>query len=134
MAKQQPRTATQAELAVLRVLWDKQKATTRQIADVLYPEGGVSEYYTVQKLLERLEEKQCVTRDRSARAHVFSPAVRREDLVGERLRELSDSLCEGSLTPLLTSLFHVKKPTPGEIQQLKQLVSNLEQQQRSRKS
>lgn len=126
---QASRKVTEAEMAVLRMLWEREAATTRQIADELYPKGGVSEYYTVQKLLERLEEKGCVLRDRSQRAHVFRAAVAREELVGERLRELTDSLCEGSLTPLLTRLFELRRPTSAELDALKKLVSELEQQQ-----
>jgi predicted transcriptional regulator len=127
------RKVTEAEMAVLRTLWERQAATTRQITEALYAQAGVSEYYTVQKLLERLEEKGCVERDRSQRAHVFRASVAREQLVGQRLCELSDSLCEGSLTPLLTSLFQLRRPTAAELDQLKQLVSELEAQQRRRR-
>jgi BlaI family transcriptional regulator, penicillinase repressor len=127
------RKITEAEMAVLRVLWDQGPATTRHISDELYPSGGVSEYYTVQKLLERLEEKACVDRDRSSRAHVFRAAVEREQLMGEQLSELTESLGDGSLTPLLTSLFHVRQPTSAELEALKQLVAELEQRQRPAK-
>ncbi len=83
------RHVTDAELNILQILWDEGKATTRQLADLIYPDGGVPQYYTVQKLLERLEEKGCVLRDRSERAHVFTAALQREELVGARLQELS---------------------------------------------
>ena len=59
---------TDAELAVLQVLWDEDATTIRQITDRVYRNGGASAYATVQKLLERLEDKQCVQRDRSAMA------------------------------------------------------------------
>ncbi len=127
------RKITEAEMAVLQTLWDRETATTRELTDELYPDGGPSEYYTVQKLLERLEEKGCVKRDRSQRAHLFRAAVDREELVGERLRELSDALCEGSITPLLTSLFQVRRPTSADIEALKQLVSDLEAKQPRRR-
>ena len=45
-----------AELAVLKALWDQGEATIREIADRLYPGGETSHYATVQKLLDRLEE------------------------------------------------------------------------------
>jgi len=118
-----------AELAILQVLWDVKSATTREIAERLYTDVSNSEYYTVQKLLERLEEKKCVSRDRSARTHVFSAGVKRDEVVGERLRDLADSLCEGSLTPLLTGLMNIRRFSDDELDALRILVSKVEQQQ-----
>src|SRR5262245_16609675 len=89
-----------AELAVMRLLWQHGPATIRQVADILYPGGTAAQYGTVQKLLERLENKECVHRDRGPWPHVFSPAVDRETLLGWRLRQTAEKLCGGSMTPL----------------------------------
>ena len=72
-----PRDVTEYELAILQVLWDSGPATIRQLTDVVYPTGGTAQYATVQKLLERLERKGCVRRDRSGSAHVFTAALGR---------------------------------------------------------
>ena len=121
-----PLRVTDAELAVLQTLWEHGPATTRQLTVRLYPEGTVAQYYTVQKLLERLEEKECVARDRSRRAHLFSARVDRETLVGERLKQLADSVCEGSLVPVLTSLVRLRKFNAAELETLKSLVAELD--------
>ena len=92
------------ETGVLRALWDAGPSPIRALADRLYPGGGTSEYATVQKLLERLEDKGHVTRKLEGRQNVFTARVRREDLVARRLRETADELCDGSLTPLITRL------------------------------
>src|SRR5260370_42478004 len=60
-----PQDVTLAELKVLELLWERGPITVRQITDTLYPDGGVSKYATVQKLLERLGEAEFVVRDRS---------------------------------------------------------------------
>ena len=80
-----PQDVTDAELGVLQALWDGGPATVRRLTDALYPRGGVSHYATVQKLLERLEAKGCVQRDRSTWPHSFAPAVSRDELIGLRL-------------------------------------------------
>ncbi len=126
------RRVTEAELAVMQVLWDSGTATTRQITETLYEDGGVSEYYTVQKLLERLEEKGCIDRDRSQRTHQFRASIERDELIGERLAELADTMCEGSLVPVLTSLTQIRDLTAEEFDALKQLVKQLDE--RSAKS
>jgi BlaI family transcriptional regulator, penicillinase repressor len=95
---------TESELAVLRILWDRQTATIRQLTDVLYPQGEAAQYATVQKLLDRMEAKGYVRRDRTMFVHVFRSVLDRDELIGRRLRSLAEMLCEGSLTPLLTHL------------------------------
>ena len=95
---------TDSELAVLRILWDRETATIRQLTDVLYPGGEAAQYATVQKLLDRMEAKGYVRRDRSIYVHMFRAVLDRDQLIGRRLRSLAEMLCDGSLTPLLTHL------------------------------
>ena len=122
-----PRTdVPDAELAVLKVLWDRGRATIREITDRLYPEGGTSHYATVQKLLERLRDRAYVERRREGRAHVFSARVAREDLIRHRLRDAAEKLCEGSLTPLLTQLVSDGRLAEDEIRALRALVDELD--------
>src|SRR5947209_20233546 len=99
---------TDAEWSVLELVWETQPATVRELADVLYPRGGPSEYATVHKLLERLETKGYVLRDRSGGVYVFRAAVERDVVLGQQLESLVDKMCGGSLQPLLTSLIRTK--------------------------
>jgi predicted transcriptional regulator len=113
---------TDAELAVLQVLWERGSATIRQLTDALYPGGAAAQYATVQKLLERLEAKGCAGRDRRPWPHVFVATVERDDLIGRRLRAVAEKLCGGSLTPLLTHLITVERLSPQERQELRALL------------
>jgi predicted transcriptional regulator len=105
---------TEAELAVLQALWDRPGATIRQLTEAVYPGVGASRYATVQKLLERLEAKGCVARDRGGPLHTFAATIGREALIGVRLRAVADTLCGGSLTPLLTHLVEESGPLSEE--------------------
>jgi predicted transcriptional regulator len=113
---------TDAELAVLKILWDRGASTIRQITDLLYPAGEASHYATVQKLLERLQTKGCVRRRPEGRGHIYSAAVERDDLIARRLRDTADKLCEGSLTPLLTHLASATKLSRKELAALREIV------------
>ena len=115
-----------AELAVLQQLWDRGPSTIRSLTDALYPESTDSYYATVQKLLERLEAKGCVRRDRSALAHVFAAAVDRDAIIGRRLEAMAEKLCGGSLTPLLTNLVRSKRLTPRERREVRKLMDELD--------
>jgi BlaI family penicillinase repressor len=127
-----PQDVTETELAVLQVLWDEGPATIRHITDFVYPEGGAAHYATVQKLLERLETKGCVTRDRRPAAHTFAAAMGRDDLIGRRLQAMAEQLCGGSLTPLLTHLVKGRRLSARERQDLRDLIDELDRANKSK--
>jgi predicted transcriptional regulator len=127
-----PQDVTETELAVLQVLWDQGPATIRQITDLLYPEGGPAHYATVQKLLDRLETKEFVTRDRTPPAHAFAAAVGRDDLIGRRLQAMAEQLCGGSLTPLLTHLVKARRLSARERQDLRGLIDELDKKNKAK--
>ena len=77
---------TNAELAVLELLWNHGELTARQIREHLYAGAQKAQHGTVQRFLQSLEEKGCVARDRSLHVHVFSAAVGREELRRRRHR------------------------------------------------
>jgi predicted transcriptional regulator len=117
-----PRDVTDAELDVLRVLWEAGPTTIRAVTDRLYHEGSTSEYATVQKLLERLEAKRYVARRSEGRQNVYRATVRREELVARRLRDTADQLCDGSLTPLITQLVGSGRLSREELLELRRVV------------
>ncbi len=117
-----------AELAVLKVLWESGPSTIRSITDSLYPRGEAAHYATVQKLLERLQERGYAARQREARVNVYRATVARDDLLRERLRDAADKLCDGSLTPLLTQLVDARNLSRDELRTLRALVERLERE------
>src|SRR5256885_6579012 len=106
-----PQDITEAELAILQVLWEQPKAPIRQIAEALYPKPGTTQYATVQKQLERMEAKGFVRRDRSLFVHQFSAAVNRDELIGRRVPAVAHKICGGALAPIFVHLARGKKLT-----------------------
>jgi predicted transcriptional regulator len=113
---------TGSELAVLDVLWQQGSATIRIITEAIYRESSPTTYATVQKLLERLETKGYVGRDRSAFAHVFRAKIARTKLIGQGVEELAEKLCSGSLTPLLVHLVQTVRLSPRDRAMLRKLI------------
>ena len=112
------------ELKVMQALWDGGPSPIRQITDRLYgPGAAAAQYATVQKLLERLEEKGCVTRDRSANTHVFAAALTRDEFIGGRMRAMAEKLCGGSLTPILTHLLKTESLSDKDRKELRKLLT-----------
>jgi predicted transcriptional regulator len=118
---------TESELAVLRILWDRGPATIRQLTEILYPRGGTAQYATVQKLLDRMEAKGYVGRDRSLYVHVFAAVLDRDELIGRRLRILAETLCDGSLAPLLTHLARAKDLTEEDRLALRTIIDETDE-------
>jgi predicted transcriptional regulator len=125
-----PPDVTDAELAVLQALWEQGSSTIRRLADLLYPGGTAAQYGTVQKLLERLEGKGYVNRDRTTWPHLFTAAVDREALIGRRLREMAEKLCGGSMAPLLLHLLRAEHFSAEERQELRAILEQLKHKPR----
>ncbi|MGD8376325.1 MAG: BlaI/MecI/CopY family transcriptional regulator [Acidobacteriota bacterium] len=116
----------EAELSVLKLLWDRGSSTIRELTDVLYPRGDTAHYATVQKLLERLRSKGFVRRRKQGRGHAYSAVVERGELIGRRLQETAEQLCGGSLTPLLTHLVSRSGIGEEDLAALRALVDRLD--------
>lgn len=119
-------SVSEYELAILEVLWGRGQATIREITKEIYGEVSNTAYATVQKLLERLENKGYVVRDRSSFKHTFSAAIERSELIGQGLESLAEKLCGGSLTPLLVHLVESTELTDRQRKALRELIEKAE--------
>ncbi len=115
---------TDAEMVLLKALWDDGPATVRECASRVT--GRDWAYTTVQTLLTRMEAKGLVTCDRGGQAHVFAPAVSQNGLLKGRLRELADQLCGGLSTPLVMALMDDTALTPEDITALRTQLDRMD--------
>ena len=122
--KERPIDVSETELAILAHLWEMGEGTIRQINERLYKQPTTISYATVQKLLERLEAKKCVARDRSGFAHAFRATVDRKTLIDRRLQEVADTLCGGSLSPLVTHLVEARRLCARDRQKLRKWMDD----------
>src|SRR5215831_6107918 len=92
------RKPTDAELAILRVLWARGPSTVRQVAEQMGRDIG---YTTVLKLLQIMTEKRLVTRDESSRTHVYTAAFSQEHTERQIVSDLVDRVFDGSAAKLV---------------------------------
>ena len=119
---------SEAELEVLKALWDEGPAPVRRVNEVLTRRGRRWAYTTVLTLLQRLATKGWVSVDTSGSAHVFRASATREELLSDRLRDLADQVCEGTPAPLVLALVQGHQFTTEEIARFRQLLDRLEDQ------
>jgi predicted transcriptional regulator len=111
-----------AELAIMDLLWDEGSLTARAIRERLYRDSGKAQHGTVQRLLQRLEDKDYVERDRSLPVHLFSPKVERQAYAGAQLETLAEKLTGGSIAPLVTHLVEQQKLSADDLERLRALL------------
>jgi BlaI family transcriptional regulator, penicillinase repressor len=124
---------TEAELAIMRVLWENGRSTARELIDRLYPGERALAHPTVQKLLDRLEAKGCIRRDRSGPVQVFEAVIGREELVDRRLRAVADDLCGGSLGSLFSHLIEGRRMPAKERKVLRDFLGRLDEETKPRR-
>jgi len=117
-----------AELGVMNLLWRDDQMTARQIRDELYPDASRAQHGTVQKLLQRLEDKGFVQRDRTLSVHLFSAAISRQTYAGQQLESLAETLTAGSFAPLITHLVETQKISSDEIDRIRNVLDQHERQ------
>ena len=106
----------------MELIWDAERLTARQILEQLYDDSKKSQHGTVQRLLQSLEEKGFVERDRSLGVYLFSATISRQAYGGMQLESLAQRLTGGSIAPLLTHLLDERKLGKVEIKRLRKLL------------
>jgi BlaI family transcriptional regulator, penicillinase repressor len=117
-----PAGVTDAELAVLKVLWTRGPLTAKAICEAIYPDGAESEFAAVHSFLHRLERKGLVARDRSSFVHVFSPTASHGDVLGQELQTIVERLGADSIAPLIMQLIHQKRLSKREAAEIHKLL------------
>ena len=123
-----PQSIPDAELSILKVLWEVPTATVPELTQRIYGQETLATKATVQKLLGRLEVKHCVKRNRKTWPHQFSASVERDVLIARQLQSTAAKLCHGEMHPLLTSLVKTNELTAEDRKSLRGLLDELDRE------
>ena len=122
-----PPLPTDAELAILHVLWRAGPSTVRQVLDRLPSDRPVG-YTTVLKLLQIMLEKGLVERDESARSHVYAAAVAEKGTEAELVSDLVEKGFSGSTGRLVLRALSSERATAEELKAIRDLLDRLEEE------
>ena len=120
MPRQLPRP-TDAELAILRVLWDLGPATVRQVHEAL-AEVRDTGYTTTLKLMQIMAEKKLVKRDESARTHIYQARLTQDETQRQLVSDLVDRAFGGSASALVLQALRAGSTSPDELAEIEQLI------------
>lgn len=113
------RKPTDAELAILRILWSRGPSTVREVATAM---GREAAYTTVLKLLQIMSDKQLVRRDESTRTHVYSAAHTEEQMQQHLVSDLLDRAFQGSAATLVMRALSAKKTSAKDLAEIRRLL------------
>jgi predicted transcriptional regulator len=119
------RKPTEAELDILRVLWERGEASVREVHAVLNEKRAPAEpsgYTTVLKIMQIMTDKGLVTRREAGKAHIYSAAMPESDMQGQMLRDLSDKLFAGSTAMLAMHALSLDAASDEDLERIRALI------------
>jgi len=128
MARKTRPRPTDAELAILRILWDRGPSTVREVHETLartHRDSDQVGYTTVLKTMQIMTEKGLVLRDESQRAHVYSARQREEDTQRRLVEDLADRAFDGSASQLVMRALSSRAATPEEIATIRRILDEM---------
>jgi predicted transcriptional regulator len=129
MARRATNRPTDAELEILKVLWERGPSTVREVRGALPRRVA---HTTVLTLLQIMEDKGLVERDASQRAHIYRARQSRPGVARRLAKDLLDRMFEGSAPELVLYALQGRKATPEELDEIRRIVDALERKGRVR--
>ena len=112
---------TELQIAILRVLWERGQATVADICDALKPERGLA-LTTVATLLSRLERRGVVAHETRARQYGYRALGPEADVRHAMGRALTEQLCDGTVTALVSHLLSEREISPGDLERVQAML------------
>ena len=129
MARRPTPRPTDAELAILRVLWERGPSTVRQVHDVLSADREFA-YTTTLKLLQLMTEKGVAIREEDGRVHLYRAAVAQEETQRHLIRDLVDRAFGGSPSRLVMQALAATPASAEELREIRRLLKEHEEKTR----
>lgn len=131
MSENAPPRPTDAELEILRVLWDRGPSTVRDVYATLRREREVG-YTTVLKFLQIMATKGLVERDETVRAHVYKAKVAQEQTQRQLVDHLLERAFAGSASRLMMQALASRKSSASEIAEMRKMLEQFDKGKGSR--
>jgi BlaI family penicillinase repressor len=114
-------SAAQQEL--MDIIWERGEISASELGRLL-PQNRVLARNTVRTMLVRMEEKGWLKHREEGRTYLYSAVLPRQATIGDKLRELVDTLCGGSPETLVTALLDDRGLSDAELDRIRTLLDN----------
>jgi predicted transcriptional regulator len=113
-------TLTGQELEIMKIVWERDSATVRQVYETLLERRKVA-YTTVMTMMKILERKKYLKKTEVDRAYVYRPAQPKRQVIGAMVKEFVNRVFNGSAQPLLVHLVEDNELTRAELEEIAML-------------
>jgi BlaI family penicillinase repressor len=120
-----PPRPTQAELEILRVLWQRGPSSVRDVHETLNADRAAG-YTTVLKMLQIMSGKGLVERDERVRTHVYRAALPQEQTQRQLIRDLVERAFDGSAGQLVLQALATRRASPEEMEAIREMLDRAE--------
>ncbi|HNG95976.1 MAG TPA: BlaI/MecI/CopY family transcriptional regulator [Acidobacteriota bacterium] len=124
---------TDAELQLLKILWERGPSTVREVHEALN-QPKPTMYTTVLKTLQIMAEKGLVRRDENQRAHVYEAAIERESTQRKLVFDLLDRVFDGSARQLVLHALSSRRASSTELAEIRKFLDDVEANQKGKSS
>lgn len=125
MKEEKQNKPTAAELEILDVLWECEQATVRDVHEILSTRKPTA-YTTVLKMLQIMDEKGLVERDKNAKAHVYRAKQAQEQTQKNLVSDLLEKAFRGSALKLVQHVLETKPASAEELEEIRKLITEAE--------
>src|SRR5215813_4074059 len=119
---------TEAELELLRVLWDRGTATVREVFDVVSQQRALG-YTSVLKTMQIMTEKGLVERTEAGKAHIYIAVATQEETQSQLLRDLSERLFAGSAAQLAMHALAMEPASAEDLEEIRRMIRQKKEKQ-----
>jgi BlaI family transcriptional regulator, penicillinase repressor len=121
--RRQSTTLTGQELEIMKVVWERESVTVRDVYEALLERRKVA-YTTVMTMMKILEQKKYLKKSQAERAYVYRPAQPKRQVIGAMVREFVNRVFNGSAEPLLVHLVEEHKLSQEDLAEIAELRRN----------
>ena len=115
---------TERELEIMKVVWDLEQASVRQVHKELSGQPRDIAYTTVMTQMKILEEKGHLSRRTEGRAHIYTPTQTQSTAVTEMVRRFVSRVFDGATEPLLLALVRDQKLSEDDLERVRRLIAD----------
>ena len=116
---------TKAEFEILSVIWERETATVREVHEILNARKPTG-YTTVLKLLQIMDEKGLVERDKTSRAHIYRAKIKQKDTGKQMLHDVLQKVFGGSALKLVQQVLETETTSAEELKEIRRMIERAE--------
>ncbi|MDQ3062287.1 MAG: BlaI/MecI/CopY family transcriptional regulator [Acidobacteriota bacterium] len=122
---------TKAELEILAVIWEREAATVREVHEIINARKPTG-YTTILKMLQIMNEKGLVERDKTNRAHVYRARIKQNETGKQMLSDVLQKVFGGSALKLVQQVLETETTTAEDLREIRRMIQEAERKGESK--